>query len=172
MQSKGKRWYLSNCEISVKDARKALPYQHNKAKKARYKESRKQASNVVGIASTSSSPHSLIFKALFTKGKVESNLMTDQGADAYFISSSLLEKIQQSLPSIQKEQLGPSQIYRGITGDPCLTCHHSVKLDEFLQTRQGISLLLRNITWRVTEDNIRTHIIGGRVLESLGCENR
>lgn len=63
-------------------------------------------------------------------------------------------------------------MYRDVTGNPCITCYCTVKSDVFLQIRHGTSLVLRNITWRVTKEQIKTPIIGRRVLESLGCDNR
>lgn len=65
----------------------------------------------------------------------------------------------------------PSQIYRGVTGDPCLTCNGQVKLDVLLRVRQVSNLVLRNVQWKVTKEHIHIPILSRRVLESLGCEN-
>lgn len=135
--------------MSDAETKTALPEQYRKAKNARYNESLRDAGNLRRIAYMPSPPHSSIFEALFSKGEVEVDLMADQGADANFISKSLLRKIEQNLPDIQKQTLNPNPIYRGVTGDPCLTCHTCIKLDKIPQIRHGTSLILRNVMWKV-----------------------
>lgn len=116
--------------------------------------------------------HSSIFKASFAGEMVEAKLMADQGTNVNFISEALLEAIVETEPSMVPVKLRPSQVYRNITGDPCHTCHQVVKLDVYLHTRHGTSLILHNIIWKVSKEELRTPIIGRRVLESLGCDNR
>lgn len=45
-------------------------------------------------------------------------------------------------------------------------------MDVFLSIRHGTSLILRNIVWKVTEEDFKLPILGRRVLESLGSDNR
>lgn len=104
--------------------------------------------------------HSSIFKACFTGRMAETKLMADEGADAKFIFESLLETIIKNAFSVVLERLRRSQVYRNVSGDPCLTCHLLVKSDVFLHIRHGTSLILRNIIWKVSNKELQILIIG------------
>lgn len=55
------------------------------AKKARYEETRKHVVSIIRIVATPTIPYSSLFKAAFAKGKVETSVVADQGANANFI---------------------------------------------------------------------------------------
>lgn len=171
-REKGKRRYINQCVISDKATKDKLFGDYRKAKKGRYEETRKQVGSINRIAATPTLPHSSLFKATFVKGNIETNLMADQGAKGNFILASFLDEIKKHLPSVHTEKLSPSLIYRNVTGDPCLPCTQSVKLVVFLQIRHGTSLILQNINCKITDEDLKTPIIGRRVLEFLGCDNK
>lgn len=171
-KAKGRRHYIRKCDISSDEAKTKLLEQYRQAKRARLDDTRKNAGGVNRIVDTPSSPHSSIFKVSFARGCIETKVMADQGADANFISAKLLDEIKQKMGNIQQQTWNPPQTFRGVTGDPCLTCASSVKLNVFLQIRHGTRLVLRNIQWKVTKEDITLPIIGRKVLESLGCDNR
>lgn len=98
--------------------------------------------------------------------------MTDQGADAKFISSRMLKEIKHKQPEIHQKELIPEQMYRDVTSAPCLTCKPAAEMDVFMHTQHGSKLILRRITWRITEEDTPRPILGRRVVESLGCDNR
>lgn len=87
------------------------------------------------------------------------------------MSSKLLKSIQKMGDHIQTTSCSPSQIYHGVTGDPCLACDIEVKLDVFFELQQESNMKLRIITYRGTEEGIAPLIIGRRVLEWLGFNN-
>lgn len=47
-----------------------------------------------------------------------------------------------------------------------------IKLDVFLRIRHVPNLILRNIVWKVSIENVQTPITERCVSESLGCHNR
>lgn len=96
-RAREKRYYISNCENSDEDTKAPLLEQYRKSKKARYDEPMKEAGNMKCIEQTPASPHSSIFKALFSKGGTRTDLVADQRADANFISATFEEEIKQNL---------------------------------------------------------------------------
>lgn len=44
-------------------------------------------------------------------------------------------------------------------------------MDVFLQIRHGSSLILRNVNWTITKEELPSPILGRTVLKSLGCDN-
>lgn len=82
--------------------------------------------------------------------------MADLGADANFISVSFLVKIENSVPFILSKRLSPSQTHCNVAGEPCLTCHHTEKIYEYLYIRHGTSVILRKIFWMVTLQELET----------------
>lgn len=171
-RAKGKRHYISNCEISDKNTKTALVEEYRSAKKARLENAKKGNSTIARISHITSNPHSSVFRASFGEGAIDTTLMADQGADANFMSARLFKEILQKMEKVHEKSLQPPQIYRGITGDPCLTCERAADMDVFLKIRHGSSLILRKINWKITNEDIPSPIIGRRVLESLGCDNR
>lgn len=107
----------------------------------------------------------------FAKRTIEAELLADQGADANLTSQQLLDRIKKTHSNINKNRLEPHQVYRDVTVNSCLTCYSTVNFDVFLKIRHVSCLVLRNITWRVTKKEIKTAIIGCRVLGSLGYHN-
>lgn len=106
------------------------------------------------------------------KVKLVTEVMADHGAFANFISSKFLQKLMKESDSFRSQDLKPTQTYWNLAGDTCLKCHQFVKLDVHLQIRHGTSLLLRNITWKGTVEELQIPIILRWVLESFVCDNR
>lgn len=98
--------------------------------------------------------------------------MADQSLDGNFISSAIMQKLVKELDSVRRQELKLIRTNRNVTCDPWLTCRQSVKVDFRLQIRHRTCLILRNIIWKATDEALKTSIIGGRVLESLGCNNQ
>lgn len=171
-RTKGERHYISQCPISSDETKTVLLEDFRRAKRARIDAAKRKDRKVGQVIRSTSSSHSALFKAIFANGTVEKDLMADQGADANFIDEQLLEQIQKETPSTKITQYNAEQVYRGVTGEPCLTCSKKVIMDVYLKIRHGSSLVLRNIEWKVARENIAIPIIGRRVLESIGCDNR
>lgn len=66
--------------------------------------------------------------------------MFGQGADANFTSSRQFREIQNKELTVHQKVLHPTQIYRGVTGDPCLTRRISANMVVALQIRHGSCL--------------------------------
>lgn len=71
---------------------------------------------------------------------MECKVKADQGSDANFQSKQLLNKIQKEAPNVLVVPFDTEQIYRRITGDPCLKSDRKVTLDVFLRVRHGRAL--------------------------------
>lgn len=119
------------------------------------------------ITDKPSSPHSSIFRASNAWVSIETNLIAEQEDDASFIFIKLLDEIKQEVGSIHQETRNPPHKFCTITGDLCLACASSVKLDVFVQILHETRLVLRTIQWKVTEKNITPPIIGQKVFEFL-----
>lgn len=145
---------------------------YRKAKKARNGKTCNLEGKINYVAATLASPQSSLLKASFAKEKFESNVIAAQGANASFILASFLEKLKELLTSRPEEKHGPSLIYRNVSVDPCITCAKLVFLDVFLQIRHRSSLILRNVNWKITNENRTTPTIKRGVLEFLACDNR
>lgn len=140
-------------------------------KKARIDKEGKGDRRIARVMHTPSAAHSSLFGASFSNGALECEVMADQGADANFISEHLASSVEHEMGNTLWTHLNPAQIYRGVTGESCLTCNGQLKLDIFLRVRHGSILIIRNIEWKVTKENIHIPMIGRRVLESLGSDN-
>lgn len=113
-----------------------------------------------------------IFEAYFTKGKVQATAITNQRADTTILPEHILESIQKVDYTIQVETLKSARVCKVISGQICATCLRSVDLDLYIKIRHSPSLRLRNASWKITEEEVATVIIGRKVLESIGCRNR
>lgn len=79
--------YTKHIGITDKHARATLLEKYQRNKKARYDGPMKGSGSMGRITYTPTSPHTSIFKASFTKGTVEADLMTDQGRCSLHIYS-------------------------------------------------------------------------------------
>lgn len=125
----------------------------------------------VCVSQTPSSLCSALFRATFASRSAETDVIADQGANATFFVEDLLAEIFKESPNAKIVRLKTEPIYRGETGIPCLACGKNVKLEVYLKILHGYSLVLRNNDWERADKNVSVPIIGGRVLELLGCDN-
>lgn len=172
MQKKRRTSLSKPMSHTKKKTRKSLLEEYWKAKRARIEAGKNGAVKVGRVTDAASSPHSSVSEAYFADGKIKVSPLTDQGADTNLMSKCLLENVPKEMPSLQPIVLGPVQTYRGVTGDPCVLCKWEVKLDVFMRIWQGSNLILGNILWKVSTENIQARIMGRCVLDSLGCDNR
>lgn len=126
---------------------------------------------VCHVSQTIATPHSFLFKASFANGVVETEIMADQGADANIVSWQLWDKIQKKMRNTRATILNPEQTHREVTGDPCLTCNKEVGQDRFLKVRLCSSIILRNMKWRVSKEDIAVSVVERTVLKSLDYDN-
>lgn len=171
-RTRGKSQCFRNCDASDNETKTAFLEEYRSSKKAQLENKRKGNGRKGRIAYTPSSQHLFVFRASFMKGAIEINMMADRGTDVYFMYSKMWNQVHEKTFDLPTTGLDPPLLYRGVTGDPCLTCERSVKIDVFLQTKHGSSFILKIISWKVTKEGLPTPIIGGRVLESLGCDNK
>lgn len=162
-RAKDERHYLSRCARSDKNTKASLLEEFRKAKRARIEAGRGGTGTVGQITNAVALSHSSVFKASFADGKIEADIMADQRADANIMSKRLMMRIQREMPELQPVALCSAQVYKSVTGEPCVTCNWEVSMDVFLRIRHGSSLILRNVLWKVADENITTTIIGRRV---------
>lgn len=98
--------------------------------------------------------------------------MSSQGDDKNIISRKLWHQIRKIVTNIKSTVLNPEDIYLVVTEDLCLTCDENVILDIFLKIRHGLSLILKNVEWKIDKEDIPVPIIGRKELEYLGCDDR
>lgn len=170
-RAEGRRHYITRCDVLDNSTKTTLLEQYRKAKNAHYHEARKKVGDIWRVAYIPSSQHASFFKAFFAKEPIEVGLLADQDVDANFFLEDLLEELQRKLPNIIYNSINPPQIHRGVRRDSCLSCHKQVKLDVFLQIRDGASIILKNIVRKVAKESTKMPVIGRRVLESPGCVN-
>lgn len=98
---RAKRWrnYISQSDNFDKAPKHALSDQHRKAKNASYEENRKNGVSVGRIASRPSFSHWSLLRAIFAKEMWQKYSTGDQGADAYFIFSSLPKSLRKAYGS-------------------------------------------------------------------------
>lgn len=171
-RANNKRLYMNQCNILDKTTRNYLLEEYRKTKKSRHEAPKQQKESIKKVVSLPSLQHSSAFNASFSGEMAETELMADQEANANFISESLLEAFINSRSSIKPEKLCPCQMYRKFSCDSCLSWRRLVKLDVYFCFRNGMSLLLRKILWKVSKEKSQTPIIGRRVLESFRCDSR
>lgn len=106
---------------------------------------KKRDGKIGPVLQTTSSPYSAVFKATFANGWVETDLMSDQGADASFLAEDLIAQILRETPNAKMVRFKTEHIHRGETGEPCLTCSKKVTLDVYLKIGHGSCLVLRNV---------------------------
>lgn len=60
---------------------------------------------------------------------------------------------------------------KGIRRDLC-QIQKSVVFGNCLKVKHGTNLIFQNILWNVSREDIETPIIGKRVFDPVGCDNR
>lgn len=78
-------------------------------------------------------------------------------------------KVDAGLPETEVKTLDPLHSCQDISGDVCDTCRKLVSANKCLKFRHGTNLLLRNIIWKVREENITQAKLGRRILKSIGA---
>lgn len=87
---------------------------------------------------------------------VENSVIADRGEDYNFISVTMVRDIRQKILFVGTIVQIPVHVYRGNTGEQCLTCSKALIFGEYLQIRHSSSLILRNIEWKIIKDSIGT----------------
>ena len=100
--------------------------------------------------------------------------MTDQGSDITAIPQSLLKMICSTGLDVEEISFSKTRRYNPIvkTKNVEVTCSKKVKLDAILRIRHGSKLILRNVWWNVTNEDIPFCLFGRLELEALGLNNK
>lgn len=169
-KEKGIRHWVDDC-TKIGDEEK----QRLKAERIRKKQKTDHPSNAnqVGqVATEDLESHSALFSASMAKGAVECLILTDQGADVNLMPKTLFEELNRAGGITKTTILVPPRTMTGI-GEPAnITCKKRIVADVQLRIRHGSALLVRNVSWYVSEQEFKNAIIGRPLLEQLGCDNK
>lgn len=123
------------------------------------------------VADTPSPVHSSLFRASVPEEAVNVEVMANQGADTNLVSAAFLKDIQKHDPKLFIQNLHLPHTYESIPSEWCVTWRDGNN-GCTSKTTQGAYLILRNKIWKVSREEIDPLIIGRRVLEPIGCDNR
>lgn len=170
-----KHW-LNNCPITSKKERKSFLDEYKKNRKTNRDPKPgkgKTKDGEVGMLKRMVSDHSALFSGTFADGAVEALVLADQGADINLISTELFDSIIGTGGNFRVTKLVPPQAYKGVGSNASITCSKKIEADVHLRIRHGSSLLLRNVVWKVCDEEKSTNAIIGRpLLDSIGCSNK
>ena len=163
-KSCGGNHYMDKCPNTSPDEAKRLVRE--------YKERKSQKGSVSSVSSAQQD-HSALFSATFASGKLNAVVLADQGADCNFLPPSVVDEISKALPELKRVPLQHTQMFgTAIKDAEPLPCSSKVVCDVHLRIRHGTRLLLRNVTWLVSERAMPHVILGREVLTALGLDNR
>ena len=117
-------------------------------------------------------PNSSLFNASFADGSVKCHALADQGADVCVLPPDVFNKLK-SQTDVEEEILKETLYYTLADSEaPPLPCSKKVKASITLSVRHACSMVLRKVTWMVSDRPMRHVIIGRNVLRLLGLDNR
>ena len=117
--------------------------------------------------------HPTLFSASFCQGKIETLALADGGGDDNILPSSLLQQIFKINGAVRVEALPHTECFGQVVKDaPELTGKCKMDLDVDLKIRHGSNLLLRNVVWKISDQDTEFVILGRPVLEALGINTR
>lgn len=164
---KKNRHYISNCDISDKDTKATLLEEYRRSRRAICENSTNESGRTTRSIDARSYPHSSVSRTAVAKDAIHTHVMTDECADADFISAKMMKKIDEKMVNLLNLRLKATLICKGVIGEPCMTCEESFNTDVYLHVGRVSSLILRNINYKITKEKSSTPILGRRVLESL-----
>ena len=171
-KSCGGRHYMDKCPNTSPEEGKRLVKEYKERKK---KENGKDSSvcGAFRLGAEAIDDHSALFSATFASGRVESVVLADQGADCNFLPPSVVSALCKALPELEVVTLPQTQLFGTAVKDAApLPCSRKVICDVHLRIRHGTQMLLRNVTWLISERETPHVIIGRPVLAALGLDNR
>lgn len=115
---------------------------------------------------------SAALKKSLVEEAVHVQVMTNQGAKTDLISSKLLSHILEHGSKVTVSKLSLPHTYRSVSGEIFVRCNGRVFLDRCLKESHDKILILRNVMWKISREDVKTPIIGRRVLEYIRCDNR
>lgn len=160
--------WLKDCKNTPKEKKNQLYREYREAKKRKVS----FEGAVKHLKHTNVTEHSALFTATFAHGAVDAVVLADQGADSNFIPSSIFEALRKADGNLKFSKLDAPKKFCGVNKQTLITCRATVKASIELRIRHGTKLLLRNLVWFVTNEDIDQAIIGRPVLDAIGCDNR
>lgn len=103
--------------------------------------------------------HSALFGGTFGNRAVECDLLADQGSDKNIMSQRIWKLIKDSGLKSKIVQLVPPQTFEDAARGR-ITCYFKVEAYVYLWIGHGTALVLRNVMWRVSEDDTENVSIG------------
>ncbi|CDF33359.1 unnamed protein product [Chondrus crispus] len=174
--------FIDDCPISSEEQRRRYKdeYRARKQRKMRFDTGSGSADRQIGqrkgsvrrIGADAIDPHSSLFSATFIDSAVESVIMADQGSDGNIMPPAVFDMIAEAASNLHVASLVPPHTYSFVDQDRGLTCRRSMTADVHLRIRHGVKLVLRNITWKVSDQPAECVIIGREVLQAIGCDNK
>lgn len=158
--------FISDCKVTSEEEKEKLRMEYRKNKKV------KTGRSIQRLGAEEIDNHSALFSATLLNGAVECLVLTDQGSDTNLISSSVFEAMKKAGFKGKVTILVPPHKYQGVSKENVITCRRKITADLNLRIRHGTSLLIRNITWRVSDEESDNVIIGRPLLEAIGFDNQ
>ena len=117
--------------------------------------------------------HSTLFSASFCQGKIETLVLVDGRGDDNILPSSLLRQIVKINGAARVEALPHTECFGQVVKDaPEVTSKRKMDLDVELKNRHGSNLPLRNVVWKISDQDTEFVILGRPVMDALGINTR
>lgn len=123
------------------------------------------------LSNDNTQPHSALFRASIPDGRIHVTILMYQGSDVNLIPMALVKKTQHTELYIPVCIIDPPCTYKCIFGNPWATCCQSVAMNVQMKNGQGLNLILHNIVWKISQQDIDSPTINGRIPESMGCDS-
>lgn len=173
--------FVADCPISSEEEKRIFKEEYHARKKRIIRfntdknpagSSSKHKGSIRRLGAQAIDDHSALFSATFALGAVESVVMADQGSDANVLPPTVLDALKKATPGLAVEELKPPHSFDFLDQSSGIVCHKRVVADVQVRIRHGTKLVLRNITWHVSDAPTKVVVIGRRVLQAIGCDNK
>ena len=174
----GERHFLNDCPKLSIDEKKRLKREYHDARRQRHgsEEDGKPQGGRAGIRKIEGSfqlENTSLFSASFCSGAVEAVLLADSGSDITVLPPSLFAKLSRADPKLTPKPLEEPMVLKNASLEAAsFTCTRQVCLDVELRIRHGERLMLRRVTWLISDVPLSHAYLGRPILSALGLDSR
>lgn len=116
--------------------------------------------------------NSSLFEASFENNQLKCQVLADQGSDVCILPPNIYEELKQK-SDIGETVLEKTMYYPTVDSDVSpLPCSRKFKATIKIKVRNASSMILRKVTWMVSDRPVRNVILGRDVLLLLGLDNQ
>lgn len=174
-KARGIKHKLKDCKTCPEEDKPKLIEEYFKERREKKKEA-KRVQHTPAHMHGDNSESSIVFKTVFAH-RHEMQTCVDNGSDGNIMDEKALQSIIQTGAEVEVKSLKQPRVFEMAAHVPDgkkaeLVCKKEAVIDTELHIRHGSSLLLRNVAWLVTNQQVETPLLGRPIQEALGLNTR